>query len=321
MASVSVVIPAFNSARFIAGALRSVQEQSLPPLEIVVVDDGSTDETEEIVRAAQRLTPIVYHRVKHRGAAQARNLGVAHARGEWIAFLDADDRWHPEKLAVQFEQIVKHSDGVFFYSDFEVEQPDGTLVPRASARPFHRAKADDWKKLATIVFRDQPFPFPSTVLVRKRVFEELGGFRVDMRGKYYEDFELFARIAERFPFYFDARQLVRYRLQHKSQRELHCTPNVLILLSSLWQLWRGQPEKQAILVKHYAYHYSMLAKYALQDGDYPRARECYRASFAYFPALYFPWHWKNLRRWALCYLPGVRDLCRRGRAKERLIVP
>lgn len=319
MASISAVIPAFNSARFIAGALRSVQEQTRLPVEIIVIDDGSTDETETIVRAHAGPVPIEYHRAGNRGAAQARNLGVAFARGEWVAFLDADDRWHPEKLASQSEKITNHPDGVFFYSDFEVEQPDGTLVARASARPFRRAKADDWKKLATIVFGDRPFPFPSTVLVRKNIFEELGGFRTDMRGKYYEDFELFARIAERFPFYFDSRPLVRYRLQAKSQRELHCTPNVLILLASLWQLWRGQPEKQAILVKHYAYHYSMLAKYALQDGDYRRARDYYRTSFGYFPALSF--HWKNLRRWALCYLPGVRDLCRSGRSKERLIVP
>lgn len=321
MPSVSVVIPTFNSARFIAGAIRSAQEQTRPPLEIVVIDDGSTDETERIVRGCDGPAPVLYDRADNRGAGQARNLGVSRSRGDWIAFLDADDHWHPEKLAAQFEQLEAHPDGVFFYSDFEVEQPDGTVVARPVARPFRWSKADAWKKLAVIVFRDRPFPFPSTVLLRRRVFAELGGFRSDMRGKYYEDFELFARLAERFPIYFDSRQLVRYRLQRKSQRELHCTPNVLILLSSLWQLWRGQPEKQAILVKHYAYHYSMLAKYALQDGDYCLARKYYRASFSYYPALYCPWNWKNLRRWALCYLPVIRNLCHGRRGKERLVVP
>ena len=317
MNGISVIIPTFNAARYVAEALESVQRQTLQPLEIVVVDDGSSDDTEEVVRRCAGAVPIFYHRTAHQGAANTRNLGVARAKGDWIAFLDADDIYYPEKLRVQFEQIQSHPDGVFFYSEFDVVQPNGSVVEKAAVSAFRPSNRDHWKKLSTITFRGQAFPIPSAVMLRKNVFTELGGFRPDMRGKYYEDFELFARIAEKFPIYFSAQKLVRYRLNPKSQREMHCTPNVSILLGSLWQLWREQPEKQALLVKHYAYHYSMLAKYTLQDGNYLLAREYYRTSFHYFPALYFPWHWKNLRRWAMCYLPGVRTLYRPGSARNR----
>lgn len=321
MPSVSVVIPAFNSARFIAAAIQSVQDQTLQPLEIIVIDDGSTDGTPSVVQAARGSIAVFYHRIENSGAGYARNIGVSRARGEWIAFLDADDRWHANRLEVQLAQVASHPDKVFFHCDFEVALPDETLVARSAAAPFRWSPDDDWRKLSTMVFGGRPFPFPSTVLLRKSVFEQFGGFRSDMQGKYYEDFELFARMAERFPVFFEPRALVRYRLQRKSQRDMHCTPNVLILLSSLWELWRGQPEKQAILVKHYAYHYSMLAKYALQDGDYLRARKYYRTSFRYFPGLYLPWNWKNLRRWTLCYLPGLRAIGHGRRGKERLVVP
>jgi len=315
MPDISVVIPAFNSANFIGGAIQSVQEQTHRPLEIIVIDDGSTDGTERLVRALAGPVGISYHRVDHGGAARARNAGVAGARGEWIAFLDADDLWYREKIARQHDEIRAHPDGALFYADFEVLKADGTCAPRPAVPQFNHAQNGSWKKLAAITFRGRPFPLPSTVLLRKSIFTDLGGFRSDMRGKYYEDFELFARIAESFPIYFSAQNLVRYRLKPKSQREMHCTPNVAILLDSLWQLWREQPEKQALLVKHYAYHYSILAKYALQDGDYRHAKDYYGASFGYFAGLYLPWHWKNLRRWALCYLPGARQLYSPAKAK------
>ena len=315
MAQVSVVIPVFNGERFIAEAIRSVQEQTVRPLEVIVVDDGSRDSTEKVVRQCSGPVPVVYHYQENQGPGIARNRGVAHARGEWIAFLDADDVWYPDKLSVQMEHIRTYPKVDFFYSDFDVAQPDGTVARRAVVSQFARPKKAHWKKLSHIVFNGQPFPFPSTVLLRKSVFTRLTGFRSYMR-QYFEDFELFARIAKDFSFHFIAQPLVRYRLKPKSQREFHSTPNVLFLLDSLWRLWWDQPDRQAILIKHYAHHYALLGKYSLQDGRFLEAREFYRLSFGYYPGLYYPWCWKNLRRWALCYLPGLRRLYSRKAMKR-----
>jgi glycosyltransferase involved in cell wall biosynthesis len=312
MAEISVIIPAFNSERFLAAAIQSVQAQTLRPLEILVIDDGSTDGTAAVARGSAGPVPVFYYHQENRGAGLARNLGVSRAQGEWIAFLDADDVWYPHKLSVQHEQIQTYPDSMFFFSDFDILQPDGTVVQRPAVKHFAYAA----KRLDSMIFRGHPFPLPSTVLLRKSVFVQMGGFNQDMRGKYYEDYELFARIVETFPFYFNAQNLIRYRFSPISRRLFHCTPNVLIFFASLWQLWRDQPEKQAMLVKEYAYHYSRLGKYALQDGDYLKAREYYRSSFNYYAGIYFPWHWKNFRRWSLCYLPGLRQLYRRDKAKQ-----
>jgi glycosyltransferase involved in cell wall biosynthesis len=304
---ISVIIPVFNDGPFVAKAIESVQNQQLRPLEIIVVDDGSTDSTKEIVSHAAGPVPVFYHYQANQGPGVARNLGVSLARGEWIAFLDADDIWYPQKLTVQWQYATAHPEAGLIYSDFDVLLPDGRIAPRTAVKQFTRPSKDEWKKLASVAFAGRPFPFPSTVLVRKNALTELSGFRSDMR-KYFEDFELFARLVKGYAFFYIAQNLAQYRLTPKSQRQLQDTPNLLILLGSLWQLWQQQPDRQALLIKQYAYHYALLAKYALQDGKFKQARQYYRLSFAYSPALYYPWRWKNLRRWGLCYLPGLRQL-------------
>src|SRR5262245_28948906 len=95
MPRVSVVLPVYNGERFIGEAVQSVLDQTFHDIELLVVDDGSTDNTETTVR--QFKGPIIYHRQENQGAGVARNLGVAFAHGEWIAFIDADDIWDPQK--------------------------------------------------------------------------------------------------------------------------------------------------------------------------------------------------------------------------------
>ena len=97
--TVSAVVTTYNQASYIVATLESVLGQTYPPYEVIVVDDGSTDETpERIGRFGER---VRYIRQANQGVAASRNTGVAHARGDYIALLDGDDLWEPEKLAVQ----------------------------------------------------------------------------------------------------------------------------------------------------------------------------------------------------------------------------
>src|SRR5512143_3730544 len=105
---VSVVMPVYNGARYLRQALESALAQTYRPLEIVVVDDGSTDETPAIL--AEFGTRIRALRQPNSGSAAARNAALDAARGELIAFLDADDLWLPQKLAVQVEYLREHPD-------------------------------------------------------------------------------------------------------------------------------------------------------------------------------------------------------------------
>lgn len=100
---ISVIIPAYNAGRYLAAAIESVLVQTLPATEIIVVDNGSTDDT----AAVARRWPVRYHYQAGEAAPIARNLGVQLARGDWLAFLDADDLWLPDKLAAQCARFAQ----------------------------------------------------------------------------------------------------------------------------------------------------------------------------------------------------------------------
>lgn len=101
--SISCVVPVYNGAEFLAAALDSILAQSLPPTEIIVIDDGSTDTTSGVANAYSK--HVTYHRQANAGPASARNRGIGLATGDFISFLDADDLWHPSKLERQMRAL------------------------------------------------------------------------------------------------------------------------------------------------------------------------------------------------------------------------
>ena len=123
---ISVVVPVYNGERFIADTLRSVRCQSYAASEVIVVDDGSTDSTEEIVRT--EFPEVRYHRQPNAGAAAARNAGTSRATNDWIAFLDADDLWYRDKLSVQREEIAVHPEVGLVYSNVDRIDASGAVV-------------------------------------------------------------------------------------------------------------------------------------------------------------------------------------------------
>ncbi|HEY2324319.1 MAG TPA: glycosyltransferase family A protein, partial [Thermoanaerobaculia bacterium] len=130
MKSVSVVIPSYNYARYLGEAIDSALAQTLPPLEVIVVDDGSTDETSEVLATyADRIRVL---RQKNSGVAVARNSGIAAAHGEYVAFLDADDIWLPRKLELQMarfdESIGLVHCGVEFGSNIQLPRVEGDVA-------------------------------------------------------------------------------------------------------------------------------------------------------------------------------------------------
>ena len=159
MPTVSVVIPTYNRARWLGDALRSVLQQSHPPLEILVVDDGSTDDTAGL---CAQMGPLVRHIPQaHAGAAAARNRGLHEARGEYVAFLDSDDLWAPRKLEIHLavHRALPHVG--WSMSDCQVIDVEGRLLPlpQGFARAFP-------------VFRDldrAPERFFATALTRTAV--------------------------------------------------------------------------------------------------------------------------------------------------------
>jgi glycosyltransferase involved in cell wall biosynthesis len=189
---VSVVIPVFNGARFLGEALDSVLSQDPAPLEVIVVDDGSTDSSSDV---AESRAGVLCFRRPHAGVSAARNFGIAQARGDWVAFLDADDRWMPGRLAAQ----LRHAE----------RDPELSILLGAK-RIFIDGEADWYTGPETGV--ELPSFEPSVWLVRRSAFERAGAFDPDLRLG--EDVEWLARAT-------DAGLLMRLCPDSMIERRIH----------------------------------------------------------------------------------------------------
>jgi len=183
---VTVAIPAYNAERYLGETLASVFAQTVEPYEIIVVDDGSQDGTEAVVRSFG--DRICYIRQNNQGISGARNTAIREAAGDWIAFLDADDLMLPRKLELQIAAIEANPHLVFVYSGFAYLYTDGT-TQEVSAIPA----ADLWP---TLRYR-QPI-LPSTCIVRRSALEEEGGFKRVTRRYFPEDWDLWFRLIRRY---------------------------------------------------------------------------------------------------------------------------
>ncbi|GAB4137044.1 MAG: hypothetical protein Kow0040_23410 [Thermogutta sp.] len=162
--TVSVVIPAWNAARYLPETLRSVLSQTRPPEEIIVVDDGSTDDSAVV---AERFGPTVrVLRQENRGESVARNRGIEAAHGDWIAFLDADDLWHPDKLAKQLAAVRSdpavdcvHTN--WYYFGRQNGRVDVSIVDATERyRAGHVAADNPFRISSILVRRELPLRFP-----------------------------------------------------------------------------------------------------------------------------------------------------------------
>lgn len=175
---VSVIIPVYNGARYLGAALTSVYQQAYQPLEIIVVDDGSTDDTAAVShQSAQSATPLHYVYQLNAGPAVARNRGVALAQGDLLAFLDADDWWHPEKLQRQVALMAQQPALGYVLSHMHVQQEADALWPVALNRAHYQ--------------NDPPCVLPTALLVRRTIFQQIGAF--DERYRYSDDADWFLR--------------------------------------------------------------------------------------------------------------------------------
>ncbi len=191
---VSVVIPCFNASRYIAAAIDSVRVQNWPDLEIIVVDDGSTDGSAELV--ATNFPEVRLIRQANQGAARARNHGIREARGSWIAFLDADDIWLPGKLTAQSDILLGDPSARVVYTAWQV-WADETPSPSAADIESLLAGADDaarWQGPSGWIYPDLLLDcalWTSTVVAHRSVFDEIGVFDTGLRIG--EDYDLWLR--------------------------------------------------------------------------------------------------------------------------------
>jgi glycosyltransferase involved in cell wall biosynthesis len=204
---VSVIIPTYNSGHTICVAVESVLAQTYQDVETIVIDDGSTDDTRlQLERYAGK---IEYHYQCNQERSVARNHGIRLARGRYIAFLDADDWWLPDKLERQIAHVEKHPDLGMVYSWVNVVNEAGEeLRILGNERPSSEAtgvKLIEWFLLGNSI--------PTlSVVVRRECLDKVGSFDVSIT--YIEDWDLWMRIASKYPVGFVAKPLACYQVRH-----------------------------------------------------------------------------------------------------------
>jgi glycosyltransferase involved in cell wall biosynthesis len=203
MQKVSVVIPTYNYGRFISEAIESVLRQTYPIFEIVVVDDGSTDNTEEIV--AKFGDKVKYIKQKNGGVGLARNTGVRHSTGEFIAFLDADDIWLPHKIERQVQLLQKDGEVGLVTVGMREFGKDGKTITK------YQTGQNGWCAENILLLGAGIAAPGSSLLIKRDVFERVGGYdeMKDMHPS--EDWEFCYRVARRFKLAFLPELLVEYR--------------------------------------------------------------------------------------------------------------
>ncbi|MFC4544564.1 glycosyltransferase family 2 protein [Halosolutus amylolyticus] len=202
MTRISVVIPTYDRATTLPRAIDSALDQTIDDIEVVVVDDGSTDETGSVLASYEdpRVRPVVH--ATNQGANVARNTGIEHARGEYVAFLDSDDEWHPEKLERQLAALSDRSDdwvGAYCDATFDLTGTSGRIRSAAAAvlaRGDEDPVREGGEELVGEILADNVQPGAgSTLLVRTSVAREAGGF--DETLDRFQDPEFCLRVLER----------------------------------------------------------------------------------------------------------------------------
>jgi Glycosyl transferase family 2 len=258
--SVSVIIPCHNGAKFLAEAITSVFAQTYSALEILVIDDGSTDGTEQV--AAQY--PVRYIRQTCQGVSVARNAGIQASQGKYLVFLDHDDRLLPHALAVGVACLEQNFTCGFVYGQHQGVDGDGNMVDEHSADEHsadehsadeHSAdeRSDSEPSLQISVANDYAlmlrgeFPVPpARIMFRREVFERIGGFDPSLVNS--QDYDLCLRVAARFLACRHNQVIAEYR-QHDSSKTYTTAVSrklafTLLALQKQWGTVQGNPDYQ-----------------------------------------------------------------------------
>lgn len=202
MCLISVLIPTFNHCNYITATLNSVFAQTFTDYEIIVVNDGSPDDTAQLLKPLSESGKIRYIEQENQGQSAARNRGLAEAQGQYIAFLDDDDLWPADKLQWQVEFLGNNPDHAAVGGSATMIDNDGNAFSHQTY-PSHSIAS-------SLLFRGNPFMSPGQVLIRADTLREIGGLDTHLQGT--DDYNLWFEMAHRAKFAYVSRDALLYRL-------------------------------------------------------------------------------------------------------------
>lgn len=291
--TVSVVIPAYNAAAWIAEAIESVRNQEFLDHEIIVVDDGSTDDTAQVVAAFHG--SVHYIHKENGGQSSARNVGIKHARGRYIAFLDADDLWMPNKLSLQMAQL-RTNGRMWVYCDATAfDGQSGRMLYR-----FGRVAPQHKGDVLALLFL-QGFIPPSSPVVQRSVFDEVGYFDEHPVMRFAEDWDMWLRIAARYPVDLVPQSLVAFRVHPTSTTGRE---DPLTMIQGDLRAIENAVTREPTRLRQYkrralAYRYRNAGMILARTGRLNQARSAFATAIRLAPTRV-----ETYVNWAACYMGG-----------------
>jgi glycosyltransferase involved in cell wall biosynthesis len=277
MPKVSIVLPAYNGMAYLPTAYQSALMQTFTDYEILIVNDGSSDRIEDWV--AEITEPRVrYISQKNQGAAAARNTGIYNARGNYVAFLDADDIWEPTKLEKQVSLLEKNPEVGLVDTWITLIDRDGN-----SKGWIHASSAEG--QIWSEIIQEPTIICGSSPMIRRECFENVGVFDPSLR--YAGDWDLWIRIASRYSFAVVKEPLVRYRL-HPQNTSKNCRGMARDCRTVIDRAFASAtPELMSLKDKTFGQLNSYIAGIALDRGNYQEAMYFRSVAIAYNPKLRF----------------------------------
>lgn len=282
MPKVTVVIPAYNAMAYLPGTIESVLDQTFDDFEVVVVNDGSSDEIEQWISQIKD-TRVKLISQKNQGLARARNAGIACAQGDYLAFLDADDLWEPTKLEKQVRVLEENPETGLVYVWVAYIDQRGELTGRVFK---HQAEGNVWQHLT----EHNIIECGSVAMVRRSCLDVVGIFDENLtQYNVNEDWDMWLRIAARYPFKVVKEPLVYYRqVPSSASRNWHkMEESFRIVIEKAFA--NASPELLHLKQRSYGSANLCLAWKALQSQakDWRKAEDFRKKALAYWPRLCF----------------------------------
>jgi len=273
--TISVIIPTYNRANFICETIDSVLNQTYQDYEIIVVDDGSTDDTKQVLSKYGNRIIYIYQENQQVGAA--RNNGIRHSKGKYIALLDSDDVWLPQKLEKDIACFELDSRIGLVYSDVIYISSDGAALYK------RKLKCPTGDILKSIVL--QNFVVLSTAIVRRECFEKVGMFSTDREMSGSEDAEMWIRIASQYYFGYIDEITTKYRMHQTSMTSDpdNMKRSILCAIDTIFANKELLPKISHLKNQVYSNIYTHIAINYYGSGNMKKSREYLKKALLMYP--------------------------------------
>ncbi len=290
---ISIIIPTYNCARYIGEALDSVLAQTRDDYEIIVIDDGSTDGTGDLIK--NKYPMVRYFFTEQTGVSSARNLGIKMSKGDLIAFLDADDMWSPDKLEKQVAILDARPDLSMVFTEHCTFNKDKSIINKSFDKRNKLMRGDIVKNIFLNTYLTT-----STVMIKKKVFDKVGLFEEQLRAA--EDDNMWMRISMEHQIDLIDEPLVHYRITEGSLSRTHrncidgVKTNIDLIKAKYPDLYRRLGPR-SINNKYYVIYFSE-GYYFFTNKEYDAAKVYFKKSIGFNP-----YKLKTYFYFLSCFLP------------------